>query len=385
MRRERQIELLERVAGSGPHLVGLHAPSSYTNAAAAYTDTARFDREMQVLFRDGATFFTLSVRLREPGSYESATVGGIPITVVRQQDGTLRALVNVCTHRGAPVVAPNSRGEGLRTMTCPYHGWTFESDGALRARPLSAGAFDDVTRQCNLRQVAVAERYGLIFVRAGGTEPINIDAELAGAEDDLASFALDTYHHIDSRTATWAMNWKLFLDTFTESYHIRTLHRDSLLPTFNSDCVIFEPFGKNLVSIGLRKDVLDETAKPRTEWSLLPYGTIQYFLVPSGLVVHQVDHIEMWRVEPIDVRTCRTVVSILAPQRPETERSRNYFVKNLDLLVKVTETEDFALMQQIQSNLDSGAVSEVVYGRNEPPLVHYHRELNRLLGVSAAQ
>jgi phenylpropionate dioxygenase-like ring-hydroxylating dioxygenase large terminal subunit len=181
------------------------------------------------------------------------------------------------------------------------------------------------------------------------------------------------------------MNWKLFLDTFTESYHIRTLHRDSLLPTFNSDCVIFEPFGKNLVSIGLRKDVLDETAKPRTEWSLLPYGTIQYFLVPSGLVVHQVDHIEMWRVEPIDVRTCRTVVSILAPHRPETERSRNYFVKNLDLLVKVTETEDFALMQQIQSNLDSGAVSEVVYGRNEPPLVHYHRELNRLLGVSAAQ
>ena len=46
--------------------------------------------------------------------------------------------------------------------------------------------------------------------------------------------------------------------------------------------------------------------------------------------------------------------------------------------MKVTGTEDFALMQQIQSNLDSGAVSEVVYGRNEPPLVHYHRELNHL-------
>lgn len=382
MRRERQIELLERVAASGPHLAGLQAAESYTNAASAYTDPSRFAREMRVLFREGATFFSLSARLSEPGSYESATVGGVPLTVIRQPDGSLRALVNICTHRGAPVVPPNSCGEGLRAMSCPYHGWTFETDGALRARPLTAGAFDDVTKSCNLRQVAVAEKYGLIFVRSGGPEPIDIDAELWGAEDDLGSFALGTYHHIDTRTATWRMNWKLFLDTFTESYHIRTLHRESLLPTFNSDCVIFEPFGRNLVSIGLRKDVLDETAKPKDEWSLLPYGTIQYFLVPSGLVVHQVDHIETWRVEPIDESSCRTVVSIFAPRKPETERSHNYFVKNLDLLVKVTSNEDFALMQQIQSNLESGALPELVYGRNEPPLIHYHRELNRILAAA---
>ena len=385
MRHERQVDLLQRVADSGPHLAGLHAPASYSNAASAYTDPERFDREMRLLFRSGATFFSLSARLNLPGSYESATVGGVPLTVVRQQDGSLRALVNVCTHRGAPVVTPNSCGDGLRTMNCPYHGWVFETDGTLKARPASAGAFDDVTRDCNLRQVPVAEKYGLIFVRAGGGEPIDVDRELAGAEDDLGSFGLDGYHHIDTRTATWNMNWKLFLDTFTESYHIRTLHRESLLPTFNSDCVIFEAFGKNLVSIGLRKDVLDETSKPRDEWSLLPYGTIQYFLVPSGLVVHQVDHIETWRVEPIDVRTCRTVVSIFSPREPETERSRGYFLKNLDLLVKVTGTEDFALMQQIQQNLDSGTIEQLTYGRNEPPLIHYHRELNTLLAVDASR
>ena len=80
--------------------------------------------------------------------------------------------------------------------------------------------------------------------------------------------------------------------------------------------------------------------------------------------------------------TCRTVCSIFAPAKPETERSHNYFVKNLDLLLKVTGTEDFALMQQIQANLDSGALAELVYGRNEPPLIHYHRELNNLLAAS---
>jgi phenylpropionate dioxygenase-like ring-hydroxylating dioxygenase large terminal subunit len=180
------------------------------------------------------------------------------------------------------------------------------------------------------------------------------------------------------------MNWKLVLDTFSESYHIRTLHKTTLAPTFNSDTVIFEPFGRNLFSVGLRKDVVDELAKPRDEWSLLPYATIQYFLVPNGLVVHQVDHVEVWRVEPLTVDTCRTVTSIYSPTEPVTERSRNYFIKNLDLLLHVTGTEDFPLMEQIQRSLASGALPEVIYGRNEPPLIHFHRSINQALSVNAA-
>ena len=183
-----------------------------------------------------------------------------------------------------------------------------------------------------------------------------------------------------TRTNTWKMNWKLVLDTFTESYHIRTLHRESLLPTFNSDCVIFEPYGRNLVSIGLRKDVLNETWKDEGDWSLLPYGTIQYFLIPNGIVVHQLDHIETWRIEPIDVRTSRVTTSMFAPTEPHSEKARGYFTKTLDLLLQVTGTEDFPLMEQIQANLDSGAQAEVVYGRNEPPAVHYHQALNTIVG-----
>ena len=371
--------MLQRVADAGPGLAGLQAPASLTNAASAYTDETRFRNEMRLLFRDGPTFFALSAELREPGSYITANVGGVPLSVIRQADNSLRALVNICTHRGAPVLPANTCGTALRSMTCPYHGWVFESDGALKSRPSSSGAFDDVTKNCNLRQVAVAEKYGLVFVRSGGNEPIDIDECLSGAEDDLGSFGLDGYTHIESRSRTWNMNWKLALDTFTESYHIRTLHRDSIYPSFNADCVIFEPFGRNLVSIGLRKNVLEETSKPKSDWSLLPYGTIQYFLVPSGIVVHQLDHVEVWRIEPIDVRTTRLTTSILSPERPPSERSRNYFVKNLGLLLQVTSTEDFPLMEQIQSNLDSGALTELVYGRNEPPLIHYHRELNALL------
>ena len=383
MRHERQVELLQRVADAGEHLRGLQAPASVRSPASAYTDLARFEREKQLLFRDGPVFFGLSCELPTPGMHRAETVGGVPIVVVRQPDGSLRALVNICRHRGAPVVTPESTGEGARSFTCPYHGWVFGTDGALKGRPMSGGAFDDVLGDCDLHQVAVAEGHGLIFVRPGGREPIDVDAFLSGAQHDLADFGLAGYTHIASRTNTWRMNWKLVLDTFTESYHIRTLHRESLLPRFNADCTIFDGFGRHCLSIGLRADVLDETKKPVEEWSLLPYGTIQYFLVPSGLVVHQLDHIEAWRIEPIDVHTSRLTTSIYSPTKPETDKALNYWLKNLDLLLKVTGAEDFPLMEQIQANLDSGAMPELVYGRNEPPLIHYHREVDRLVAPSA--
>ena len=101
---------------------------------------------------------------------------------------------------------------------------------------------------CDLHPVAVAEGYGLIFVRASGLASIDVDATLGGAQDDLGSYGLDHYTHFETRSALWKMNWKLVLDTFTESYHIRTLHKTTLAPTFHSGCVLFEPFGGNVAS-----------------------------------------------------------------------------------------------------------------------------------------
>ena len=377
MRRERQIEFIQQVADSGPGLVGLLGPSSSVQPSYVYTDPKHFGQEQRLLFRNGPTYMGLSVQCTEPGSYLSATFGGVPVAVMRQDDGSLRGFVNVCRHRGAPLLG--SSGSGQRKIQCGYHNWTYELDGRLHSRPLSDNAFDDVTLNCDLHEVAVAEKYGMIFVRAQGGEPIDVDAALGGAQDDLGSFGLDHYVHIESRSTTWNMNWKLFFDTFTESYHIRTLHKTTLAPTFHSGSTIFEAFGHNLLSIGLRKDVRDELQKPKDEWSIIPYGTIQYFLLPSGLVVHQLDHIEAWRVEPIDVHTTRVVTSIFAPEAPKSEGSRGYFVKNLDLLLQVTGTEDFPLMEGIQANLDSGALPAVVYGRIEYPLVYLHQSLDNML------
>ena len=201
MRKERQIELLQRVAEAGPHLRGLHGAASMTNPATAYTDPDAVRSASSGCCSGRARCSSASAASwRSRARTAPPRFGGVPVLVVRQPDGTLRAMVNACRHRGAPLLEPDTAGAGLRALSCPYHAWTYDLDGALRARPMSEGAFDDVVIECDLHPLAVAERYGMIFVRAGGTEPIDVDAYLGGAQDDLGAFQLDRYVHIESRT-----------------------------------------------------------------------------------------------------------------------------------------------------------------------------------------
>jgi phenylpropionate dioxygenase-like ring-hydroxylating dioxygenase large terminal subunit len=397
MRHERQMEILDQVAGAGNGMAGLHGAAGMTNPASAYTDDRRYAVEQQALFRDRPVFMALSCELQEAGQYRVGTFGGVPIAVVRQPDGGLAAMVNACRHRGAPILdAPvgperakvaraGDGGPGLRLLQCPYHAWTYELDGTLKARPASNGAFDDVASDCNLRQVAVAEQHGVILVRPGGTAPIDVDGVLSGVGSEFDDFGVEKLVHVESRVNTWNMNWKLVLDTFTEVYHIRTLHRETIGPYFNSDCMVVDEFGLNMGITAFRKNLLDELDKPIEQRSILPYATVQYFVLPNALIVFQLDHFEVWRIEPIDVRTTRTTTSVYALDEPVDDELRVHLAKNLDVLLQVTGTEDFPLMTRIQANLDSGALPEVIYGRNEAALVHFHRSIDRMLAESGVE
>jgi phenylpropionate dioxygenase-like ring-hydroxylating dioxygenase large terminal subunit len=384
MRVSRQLELLDRLVGTDIDQPWNFAAASMRNPASAYTDAERFARELKVLFRERPQFVGLTGECREPGAFLAQNLGGVPIAVVRQADGSLRAIVNACRHRGAQLLEGNGRG-GMRRIVCPYHGWTYDTDGKLLNRPASAGGFDDLDAICDLHlhQRAVAEKHGMIFVHPTSNESFDVDDALCGAQDELADYSLAGYVHVETRVNSWKMNWKLFLDTFTESYHIRWLHKNSIAPYFLCD-LIFDAFGPHPRTIGLRKDVVDQFRdKPREDWRLLPFSTTQYFLVPNGLLVYQLDHIEVWRVTPLDVGSCQVATSLFAPSPPTTDKARNYWKRNLDILLDVTGKEDFPLQERVQANLASGALPEVVYGRIEPALVHLHASINAAVDAAA--
>ena len=181
------------------------------------------------------------------------------------------------------------------------------------------------------------------------------------------------------------MNWKLVIDTFTEPYHIPWLHKATIAPHYYFDRWVYDAYGVNGRFIGVRKSVAAEFEKPAgEERRLLPHATTQYLLMPNAVLCHQIDHVELWRVTPLAVDRTRVATSLFAPREPESEKERAYWMKNLDVLLQVTNSEDFPAMARIHENLASGAVPGVVYGKMEPALVHFHEQVNGLLAADAA-
>jgi phenylpropionate dioxygenase-like ring-hydroxylating dioxygenase large terminal subunit len=210
--------------------------------------------------------------------------------------------------------------------------------------------------------------------------PFTVDEALHGAEDEIADFDLDRYEVVDSRTRVWDVNWKLIMDTFTEPYHIPWLHRETIAPYYLFDQWIYDAYGPHQRFIGVRKSVRDEFDKPdEDDWTLLPHGTIQYLLIPNAVLTHQIDHMELWRLVPLGPARTAVTTSVYSPGAPAAEKARAYFVKNLDVLLGVTNTEDFPAQSRVQQNMESGALPEVVYGKMEPALVGYHAAIDKML------
>jgi phenylpropionate dioxygenase-like ring-hydroxylating dioxygenase large terminal subunit len=105
--------------------------------ASLYTDPAIFDDEMERIFHRGWVFVGHASEIPRPGDYVTRTLGREPVIMVRAGDGTTSVLVNRCRHRGT-MVCPADRGHA-RTLTCPYHGWTYDLRGELLGVPYPGG------------------------------------------------------------------------------------------------------------------------------------------------------------------------------------------------------------------------------------------------------
>ena len=378
MRTDRQIEMVARLLDADPYRCWSYAAETMRNPAARYVDPTWFEDEKKALFRDRPQFVGLSVECAKPGDYLTRDCGGVPIMVVRQEGGDLKAFVNACRHRAAPLL----KGEGSRRrrpIICPYHAWTYNMDGRLVSRPHSDGAFDDLVDPCSLVARAVSEKLGLIYVHPASSEPFDSTDLLHGMEDEFTDYGIETAYPIDRRETLLSINWKLLLDTFLESYHVQFVHRSSIDKTFLSH-QLFDGFGPLPRIIGLRRSVFDQLeCQKREEWRLFPHAAAVYVLLPNALLTYQGDHIETWRFEPIDALTTRAITSIFAPSRPETDKALRHWQRNFEILCRVAFEEDFPIQQQIQDNLRSGAVEEVCYGRLEPALIHCHRSINHMV------
>ena len=183
-----------------------------------YTDPEVFAAELDQIFARTWVLVGHSSQVARPGQVLRAQVGDESVLVVN--DGaTVRALYNVCQHRGHQLITTDDPVE-TKVITCPYHAWTYDLDGSLlHARGEDVGPL-------SVPSARVESLAGFLFVNLDPHAPPL--AEVApGVEDEILDLAPDARERrlTSRRTHLIAANWKIAVENYNECYHCPNVHK----------------------------------------------------------------------------------------------------------------------------------------------------------------
>ncbi len=323
-----------------------------------YLDPEVLRIERELVFRPHWHYVGTAEDVREPGSYAAVLLGDLPVVVTRDMEGVLRALANVCRHRGSVI----AEGCGRRkTLQCVYHGWTYDLDGALRRSP---GVEVD-PEQGQLPVLSVGTVGDLLFVSAVPAAPpiasilepwVKLTREVSGVDLGSMRRARSIPHRI-------AANWKVVAENFLECYHCPLIHGDTL-PGYGDDDYIVVEHG------AIETHRLD---RDRFSWtSLFPNTQISCFGDHGVVVARQL-------VPDGTGETIATLDYWFEPDRTEEqiEETIAWFEKIVG--------EDIPLCESVQVGLRSGFLERgVLHPEQERgPLAFQERVLACLAGTLA--
>ena len=332
-----------------------------------YADPEVLRREGERIFARAWQYVGHSGQVGEEGSFFASVAGQIPVVVTRARDGVLRAFVNVCRHRGHVVAT----GAGQReTLQCPYHAWTYDLDGSLRAAPRSDREPGFEKDDLGLLSVAVEACGPFVFV--------NPDAEAAPLADTLADLperlaavvdvdALVFHHRAES---SYEANWKVCAENYLECYHCAVAHKGfSAVVDVSPDAYSLEESRWFSTQVGpLRSDApTGDVARGQFHF-LFPNVTINVLPGPPNLSIGPV-------LPAGTERADRFLDYFFAPDADDAEIA--------DLLAFDDEVgrEDTVLVERVQRGVRSGVLPEGrLLAESERLVAHFDRLLVEQLG-----
>ena len=372
------------------------------NPTASYVDPERGKREWQTMFENHPQVIGLSGDLPEPGSFLTCNELGIPILATRDKEGRFHAFVNACRHRGA-VLTDDERGTKAR-FVCPFHAWTFASDGRLLGIR-EPGLFGEIDKSCHgLVELPSEEKYGLLAIHPQIDGTVDIDA-LLGADlaQQIESWDLGSATYLGSQSLDKNTNWKIANDTFGENYHFHTLHGDKLNNLFYGDATAYHEYGRHhrLTLLSRYIDVLRE--QPEENWNVTDAGVVVYHLFPNIQLVLFNRVVTLFRIYPDRENIGRSVTRVAnySAQHIGSELSGEGVKRSgdnlydpdmsqriefsnesvMELIASTLEEEDFYMAEKSQQAAESGRMEYFIFGRNEPALHHFHSNYADALGL----
>lgn len=323
----------------------------------AYTDPAVFEWEQRYFFGRGWLCAGRSDQVTNPGDQRAEATGAGSVLLTRDDDGLLHAFANTCRHRGHELL-PCGGTASQKMIICPYHSWTYDLKGDLRAAAGYKGRRGFSLSQFGLIELPCAEWNGLIFVDGSGEAP-PLEEGLRDLEEVLAPYEMSRLVVAGTHVYDSSANWKILTENYHECYHCPSIHPEL--------CRVSPPkSGENYdkpgtwvggtmdLRSGMTTMSLDGTSQGTPLRGLDAAGlrTVVYVNVfPNILISPHPDYVMVHRMTPLAVdRTkieCSWAFAPEATGKPGFDPS--YAIDFWDL----TNRQDWAACESVQRGLNS--------------------------------
>ena len=379
---------LEDPAAAADGLEGMRRPIAEARhlSGAFYSSQEVYELEKRNIYMRDWLCVARVEELERPGDYMALRIMGEPALLVRGADGVLRAFANTCAHRGVEVVW----GTGNAThFSCPYHGWTYDLEGALTGAAFmdDSQAFDP--GRCGLPPLRLGVWAGWVFITFDGEAPplaefvAHFEREFGFLRQQDCRLAVKVEVELDC-------NWKLFVENLLDVYHAATLHVKTIgAKRGRADRYPFNLFPRGGTSMFYHSD-------PMVPGGKSPFGRMPWLadkpdnfacsgrLSPNMQLIARSDNVHPFLMWPLGPDRCRVVNYTLFPrrhfERPDFEDKVRVY---RDYLVEVIE-EDRRMVASLQQVMRSGRFRPGPMSKLELGIHHVVNDLlDRVYGAGA--
>ena len=357
----------------------------------SYINDELFQLERDVLFRRHWQVVCHVNDIPKGGDYRTLDLVGERALVIRGKDGVVRAFHNLCRHRASRVVS-DEYGHCPGVITCPFHAWSFELDGRLRA-PAQPSSFPKLDRdEWGLFSLEMEIWRGFVFVRfQDGPQP-SVAEIMAPHDAEIAQYQIDDMIPTEDggiyQTDPLPINWKSSRDVDNEGYHVPMAHpglhdlygddyRDEAMDNWTSRSVgVFNNKPARLWSVKHYRNMVAALEKP---WADLPRQWVYIGLYPNIVFAFYPDSIIFYQDMPHEVIST-SVRGGIYRRRDESRilKAARYLSGRIDL---DTIAEDQQLMIWSQEAVYSSAFDGIILSDLERGVGGYHERLRQDIPV----
>jgi phenylpropionate dioxygenase-like ring-hydroxylating dioxygenase large terminal subunit len=321
---------------------------------AIYASDEFWRMEKERLFMTEWLMVCREEELPKAGDYIATRIMGEPVLIVRNKNGALVAMANVCRHRGVEIAM--GRGN-VRLFVCPYHAWGYELDGRLRGVP-SLGPGREKPADCNLWRFHLEIWRGCVFVNMSSS-PRSFQDFIAPFESEFAFLQLDRCRL--ARTVEFEMkcNWKLSLENLIDIYHVGTVHAKTFGGFYRKDRDDFRFHLMPDGSVSFFEDAAPLTSTGKSLTGAIPWLDRPETFAAIGLLWPNLrlsarsDYLRVWNIWPLAPDRTRMVCHMLFPphafEQPDLQHKLDVYE---EFLRKAIE-EDRAMVESLQIGVTS--------------------------------